>query len=168
MKMKPILFNTDMNIAIREQRKSVTRRCVKYHDGYKQLPVPPEAEFIGIKDGQHIWSLDGVIFATTAPCHQGDILYVRESYDELPVRPDGSFCETGSCLYYKADGDLRPRGWRDSWKPSLHMPKAMSRTFLKVTEVRVERLKDIFLDPPGPNNQIVREGFRYGCDFIAV
>ena len=167
MNMKPILFNNDMNIEIRAKRKNITRRCMKYHDGYKQLPVPSEAEFIGIKDGMYVWSLDGVIFAVKAPYQQGDVLYVRETYDELPVQPDGSCCDKGSYLYYKADGDLRPRGWRNNWKPSMHMPKHVARTFLRVTEVRVEHLRDIFLDPPGPNNQIVREGFRYGCDFIA-
>ena len=38
----------------------------------------------------------------------------------------------------------------------------------KTVTRRVERLRDIFDDPPGPENQIVKEGFRYGCDFNAA
>lgn len=48
------------------------------------------------------------------------------------------------------------------------MPSDYARIFLRVTNVSVERLQDIMDDPPGPNNQIVREGCRYGCDFIAL
>lgn len=165
---KSISFNGEMNAAVRERRKTVTRLCAKYRDGYKSLPVPRDAKFIGVKDGKFVWELDGIRFVVKPPYQQGDIVYVKETYDELPVRPDGSFCDKGSTyLYYKSDGDLRPRGWRDSWKPSLQMPKAVARTFLKISSVRVEHLKDIFLDPPGPENQIVRSGYRYGCDFIA-
>lgn len=36
------------------------------------------------------------------------------------------------------------------------------------TGVRAERLQDINLDPPGPDNQVIKEGLHYLCDFIAV
>ena len=38
------------------------------------------------------------------------------------------------------------------WKPSIHMPKKVARLFLKVTDVRVERLQDI------TEKQAIREG----------
>lgn len=43
-----------------------------------------------------------------------------------------------------------------------------TRLRLRVTDVWAERLQDIMLDPPGKDNQIVREGCLYGCDFIAL
>ena len=57
---------------------------------------------------------------------------------------------------------------KGTWKPSIHMPKDAARLFLRVTGVWAERLQDINLDPPGAENQVIREGSRYLCDFIAV
>jgi len=51
-----------------------------------------------------------------------------------------------SIYYYRADGDLRPEGWRGKWRPSIHMPKEAARIWLKVTNVRVERLQEITID----------------------
>lgn len=48
------------------------------------------------------------------------------------------------------------------------MPREAARIFLRVLDVRIERLQKIMDDPPGPNNQVVREGCLYGCDFIAA
>lgn len=47
-----------------------------------------------------------------------------------------------------ADGNDRPGGWPNEpgapkWRPSLYMPKWACRTWLELTEVRVERLQDI-------------------------
>lgn len=101
------------------------------------------------------------------PYQPNDILYVRETWCDLPVNSDGSFCGHDH-YYYKADGDLRPIGWDGKWHPSIHMPKAATRIWLKVTDVRVERLKDIMNSPHGKDNQIAREGCKYGSDFIAT
>jgi hypothetical protein len=89
------------------------------------------------------------------PYHPGDILWVRETWAKNPF----------------GDGYIYPTevpGAGQKWKPSIHMPREAARLFLRVTDVRVERLQDINLDPPGPKNQVVREGLRYLSDFIAV
>jgi hypothetical protein len=44
-------------------------------------------------------------------------------------------------VVYRADDDT-PGGWF----PSIHMPREFARIFLKVTDVRVERLRDISED----------------------
>ena len=44
------------------------------------------------------------------------------------------------------------------WKPSIHMPKEAARIFLKVTDVRVERLQDI------TPKEIEREGLKNPCE----
>ena len=119
------------------------------------------------------------------PYHPGDILYVRETWR---IQAAHRF-EADARIEFKAGGPLqtiqfpgsRSQGtsrieydaflekWlRSGWCPSIHMPKESARLFLRVTDVRAERLQDISKVPPGSQNQIVREGFRYGCDFIAT
>ncbi len=132
---KPILFNTEMVKAILEGRKTVTRRVLK--------PKLKDGEY-----GCHIWfnktlnrhivekyDEDESDFTPTRyvnqPYEVGDILYVRETFDEYT----GGYC-------YKADWQGTPC----TWKPSIHMPKEAARLFLKVTNVRVEKLQDITED----------------------
>ena len=157
MSIKPILFNAEMVRAILNGRKTCTRRVVK---GY----IPKEAEF-----GYTAFTPKGCIscrgtFADgygekffKLPCEPSDILYVRETFIQAAAHT----------FWYKADD----KSWMSKdllWKPSIHMPKEAARIWLKVTDVRVERLQDIMEDDPGPNNQVVKEGFNYGCDFIAT
>lgn len=152
---KPILFNTEMVQAILDNLKTVTRRVVK-----------PQPVMYGFLETCFDWS------NVKAPYSPGDILYVRETFCgwNLPI--------FGMKYCYKAtdpNGNRAPTGqdpddeWEvRPWRPSIHMPKEAARLFLRVTDVRVERLQDIFDDPPGSENQIVKEGCKYGCDFIAV
>ena len=139
----PILFNTEMVRANLEGRKSCTRRIVK---GF----IPNDAKW-----GYTAFTPKGCIscrgtFADgygekffKLPCEPRDILYVRETWCALPVNEAGHI-RGHSVYYYKADGDLRPEGWRGKWKPSIHMPKEAARIWLKVTNVRVERLQEMW------------------------
>lgn len=155
---KQILFNTDMVRAILYGRKTVTRRLPskrieeKYlnYEEWAGMVAPPGSTVLTEKQ----------FYEQYLPYQTGDILYVRETWEEW----------TGGYLYKAwTDGIHQPGTFLDMpWRPSIHMPKEAARIFLQVTDVRVERLQDIMKDPPGPDNQIVREGCKYGCDFIAV
>ncbi|MDO8997221.1 MAG: hypothetical protein Q7U77_11390 [Sediminibacterium sp.] len=141
MKYIPILFSTAMVQAIIEGRKSMTRRVVK--------PQPSETGVSAFNDGEHP--------QMKCPYGQvGDILWVRESFISGYECDEGSFNtdEDGEyipVLKYKADRESFD--WYDGnsdfpcekipWKPSIHMPKSACRIFLKITNVRVERLQDI-------------------------
>ncbi len=128
--MKPILFNTEMVRAFRAGQKTQTRRVVK--------PQPQSYSF----DGRAYIFDEGEL---PKPQYQpGDILYVRETWSELKY-PDGS-----RRYVYKAS-DEYPFGEagyivKFRWRPSIHMPKEAARIFLRVTDVRVERLQDITID----------------------
>lgn len=140
----PILFNTDMVRAILREvsPKTATRRTIK---GY----IPNDAIWgytaftpkgyiscrgtFGDRYGEKFFRL---------PCQPGDTLYVRETW--CNANKDGEHPD----YYYFADTyiceDYIESEWK--WRPSIHMPKEAARIWLKVTDVRVERLQDVSLD----------------------
>ena len=80
------------------------------------------------------------------PCEPGDTIYVRETWCD-----DRQFTReaTPGRYFYKASEE---DGFTVKWHPSIHMPKEAARIWLKVTNVRVERLQDI------TSEQICKEG----------
>ena len=66
------------------------------------------------------------------PCETGDILYVRETWKKAP-----------NGYYYYEDWQKDDIADVTKWKPSIHMPKEAARIWLKVIDVRVERLQEI-------------------------
>ena len=161
--IKPILFNTDMVKAILNGRKTVTRRVIKpqplgriayimagYKHGSWSYPCADTYKYWGDKwkepeglsneERNRHWA---------PPCHTDDILYVRETWgDYRECTEDGG----GVYVLYRAD---YPDGAKQvthpdgivyelpKWHPSIHMPKGAARIFLRVTDVRVERLQDM-------------------------
>ena len=125
--MKPILFNTEMVKSTLDDKKTATRRAIK---GYalEHLELDTDGSVIGIYD-QHKGCVRPIV--DYAPYRPSDILYVRETWTAL----------LGSYLY---KADQKP-GMKNpgKWHPSIHMPKEAARLFLRVTDVRVERLQDI-------------------------
>ncbi len=154
----PILFNTEMVRAILDGRKTCTRRVIKpqpqsrlcytYAGSHKgcigkwTYPNKGAHEFLGeeyklpenIKDEElsKRWN---------PPYHTDDILYVRETWKKAP-----------NGYYYYEDWQRNDIADVTKWKPSIHMPKEAARIWLKVTDVRVERLQDM------TSEQISREG----------
>jgi len=126
--MKPILFNTEMVRAILDGRKSVTRRVVK------PQPIWSDCGMRWWWKGDRFWWRDNwdpmeSITYQNSIFRPGDILYVRETWRMMW---DGTY-------RYRADPEEPKLGWR----PSIHMPKEAARLFLRVTDVRVERLQEI-------------------------
>lgn len=123
MAIKPILFNTEMVRAILDGRKSCTRRVVK---------PQPTARY----GAQCI----------KPPYQLGDILYVRETWHKYIKRVgEGESCHLAEFYGYKAS-IANSEDADEPWKPSIHMPKEAARIWLKVTNVRVERLQEITVD----------------------
>lgn len=145
--MKPILFNTDMVRAILDGRKTVTRRVVK--------PQLPATSHVLNMDGEFAWAFweDGETHWLKTPYQTGDILYVRETWQYAFDLDENERIIEGTGRYlYAADNSVPFDNWvmpdgmhRDTmpWKPSIHMPREAARIFLRVTNVRVERLQDI-------------------------
>ena len=170
MEIKPILFNTEMVRANLDGRKSCTRRIVKpqpqgrlcyvfagcdcgtwgypsktaYENWGDEYKLP---EDITDEELKKRWK---------PPYHTDDILYVRETWckglERYIYRADYSDTEK----FYQGGKEIEMK-----WHPSIHMPKEAARIWLKVTDVRVERLQDI------TNTGAEREGARpdYPIDY---
>jgi hypothetical protein len=135
-KERPILFSTPMVQAILQGRKTQTRRIVKpqptVNNGTWRLETKALTQSVNIPPDQ--WHK--LPFGLISPYGEiGDALWVRETW--APAFGDYA---------YKADySDFtlsKPQN-KGLWKPSIHMPKAAARIWLRITDVRVERLQDI-------------------------
>ncbi len=137
MAIKPILFNTEMVRAILDGIKSCTRRLVKIQPKDNEYTVVFTRKDVQIKTEK-----------TTAksPYQVGDILYVRETWHKYIKRVgEGESCHLAEFYGYKAS-IANSEDADEPWKPSIHMPKEAARIWLKVTNVRVERLQEITVD----------------------
>lgn len=141
--MKPILFSTPMVQAILDGRKTMTRRVIK-------IPYPHDEHC----EEQDISIFLGAVGCKTCGCYHwddaikqkyqvGDVLWVRETWariDELGYEVKDREPIKSDCIMYKTDFNADEV---KKWKPSIFMPKEAARIFLRVTNVRVERLQDI-------------------------
>lgn len=130
--MKPILFNTEMVRAILDGRKTVTRRVVKphYRNGEAGFRVVFNTHTGGYVRVEYFDEWENKTRNMVEPYHPRDILYVRETWQQ---NYDGSYAYRAGHKFEKDSG----------WRPSIHMPREAARIFLRVTDVRVERLQDI-------------------------
>ena len=157
MAIKPILFNTEMVRAILDGRKTCTRRLIRKHienkyleyDEWVRAVAPPGSTCLREKE----------FYEQYPPYQPGDTLYVRETWSEG--------YEEGTYIYRADDKLADLPTFKESSKliyhPSIHMPKEAARIWLKVTDVRVERLQDITEDGA------LREGAQgIRCDHVAL
>ena len=155
--MKPIILSTEDVRGILEGRKTMARVPVK-RSIVDRFVIDTWGELLGSftdKFGDYP-SIDD------CPYQPGDVLYVRETWKPEDYQLiDGIW----SCaIVYKAGGLNGRVHWPEGsdsiydlclvWHSPVAMPREAARLFLRVTDVRVERLNQI------TNNDILREGFR--------
>lgn len=125
MKERGILFSASMVRALIDGRKTQTRRACK----------PGARIDAAFFDGLH-----------SSPYGKaGDRLWVRETFWHQPAERDGTLgLIAPEVTLYRADvgTKLKDVGYYP-WKPSIFMPRRLSRITLELTEVRVERLQEI-------------------------
>ena len=132
MKERPILYSAPMVVAILEGRKSQTRRVIK------NIGIAPGiGEIYKGSDDSREWVKEcpyGIV---------GNRLWVRESwrvssaYDDISPNQlprDISVEYPATCHIDKLLGRKRP---------SIHMPRSLSRILTEITGIRVQRLQDI-------------------------
>ena len=147
MNQKPILFNTQMVRALLEGRKTVTRRVVKPQpNGNGMVKMPDDSCWPGY------WAEVGSPRVIKPPYKSGDVLWVRETFrvdylsnivgsGRVRYKADGSYAD----IHFSADRyDMMRRAQRKpGWRPNENMPREVARIFLRVTDIRAERLREI-------------------------
>lgn len=149
-----LLFSSEMVRAILEGKKTQTRRVIKPQP--EGIPYPTLG-FVKTDDGWRRKLLNGGEVISHVPgdgpwkCpygQPGDILWVRETWADLRgMGFDEPFAYLANNLNKNGEEDSDSKRCRldygVKWKPSIHMPREAARIFLKVKNVRVERLQDI-------------------------
>ncbi|CDN79518.1 hypothetical protein [Elizabethkingia anophelis] len=149
---KPILFSTPMVQAIDEDRKNQTRRIVKKKYSNTDIKLRED------KYGTHLCEIQNDVpapklnedgstthhisfFEYKVPKYKiGDILWVRETWMIAPNYENG----LGEKYYYKASKcEQFIKEWKGFWRPSIFMPREAARSFLKITNIRHQLLRDI-------------------------
>ncbi|SEG15833.1 ASCH domain-containing protein [Marinobacterium lutimaris] len=164
MKARPMLFTGDMVRALLDGRKRQTRRLVPEW----QLPklTHDATEYMSVAQRHPQWGF-GVFGKTEQECmnnynteygglcpfgRTGDLIYVREKTIKVEehgyLGPVYAASELGTEIL---DTGLRPapddmtevEPYDIRLRPSIHMHRSASRITLRITSVRVERLRDI-------------------------
>lgn len=161
MRILPILFNGEMVRAILDGRKTCTRRVVKpqWYACEKCMHIHNEFLYDSKSNAVYCARCGEPLKPVRKPPYQpGDILYVRETFVTRDlVTPDRLIFH----YRYRAtdpNGNRVPTSpehdeWEERpWIPSIHMPRAAARIWLRVTDVRLERLQAITAE------QVVKEG----------
>lgn len=147
--MKPAIFNTEMVRAILDGRKTQTRRVCKvqprHNDVYAEQSIHDSEHWTYLANrGESLHD-----YLEKPPYKVGDIIYVRETWNHTANESDLLDHEPrnkigGRFIVYRADGEqIHPIHGKSIWKPSIHMPKEYARLFLRVKDVRIERLNEI-------------------------
>ena len=169
MAIKPILFNTEMVRAILDGRKSCTRRIIKpqpqgyfevseeplyiYDTDGKQGKITPPyqpGDILYVRETWRVgaWDIFNQMIAfdyKDGTCGELTYIHDRELFDRL-VNQSRNDARQAKCEYNGADFVWEKGKSPCRWHPSIHMPKEAARIWLKVTDVRVERLQDITAD----------------------
>jgi hypothetical protein len=147
MKETPILYKTEMVRAILDGRKTKTRRM----NGLKEINENPNDWGIARNN------MDGYIsfcnnktfeiICIKSPFGQpGDLLWVRETFADLKGM-GFSKDDFPNLISYKANCKSESleiaKEYGVKWKAPIFMPKTACRLWLKITDIRIERLQDI-------------------------
>lgn len=129
---RPILFSSPMVRAILDGRKTMTRRVYK-------------PRFDKWKVGGRLWVKETYLVATRKDGHQ-KIIYQAT---------DPNLQEIG--FDYAVECSKKTQ--LPLWKPSIFMPRSLSRIQLEITELKRERIRDC------SNEDAIREGFLRNIEF---
>lgn len=149
IKTTPMLFNSELVLALLAGNKTQTRRIVKHQpfvsDVFPSLVFPKNKNELQEGAGLFYPNAKSSILAMCPFGGIGDLIYVRETF-RLFNSADECGCADFPCPCPSDNTPIYRANFNDHeavWKPSIHMLRWTSRLTLKITDVRVERIQDI-------------------------
>jgi hypothetical protein len=153
---RPLICADSVVRAILDGRQTVDRRPVRCE---RRGFVIGESDTLGV-DWPVVEDQHGNWHDHPGPWRRGDLLYVRECWTPADHLFNGGYSLDEPCVIsYRADKvaidhsgappfalDTRNVNWGwngHTWRPSIHMAKKNARIWLRVADVRVERLQAI-------------------------
>ena len=166
--MKPIIFSTPMVQAILDGRKTMTRRVVtnKYFlqwtdDFADEFIKDPDNDWLSLapyKPGDILWvretwrigAWDGN-YSKIAIDYKADNFSRREwihiddekRFEDYWIQSTDDADKAGIDMDENGEYHWKPGEAPTRWRPSIFMPKESARIFLKVKNVRVERIQNM-------------------------
>lgn len=137
MKVHGMLFKSEMIKALIAGSKTQTRR-LKGLEIVNQNPSQRTILNQEVKYDHRYWvNFQFNTFSAWTECQYGvgDFIYCKETFSNVALSGYPPL------YFFRADSNELPDGCK--WKPSIFMPKALSRIWLRVVDVRCERLQDI-------------------------
>jgi hypothetical protein len=144
VKEHPILFSTAMVQAILADKKTQTRRVLKpqpplYGEDVHLIPCGMPGR-ISLSNGTRACLRNLPVACPYGTI--GDRLWVRETFAYLTDYDGQYLLGEERKAFYKADGE-RYQPQLSRWRPSIHMPRRLSRITLRIVSNRIERIQDI-------------------------
>lgn len=189
----PILFNTEMVQAILDGRKTVTRRVVDVDisnqfdvesdrktvvayidqetgDSYAPTKIcryqPGDTMYVRETWRVGAWDIRNQMIAfdyKDGTCGELTYIHDRELFERL-VNQSREDARKAKCKYNGVDFIWEKGKSPCRWHPSIHMPKEAARIWLKVKDVRVERLQEITEEQAKEEGAIDNRGFIHSPD----
>lgn len=145
--MKGIMFKPDMVRAIKVGNKTVTRRLTGLSEINKQ---PDKWVYEHQFNWRNQYDKTGTLSVVIKPRYQvNDIVYIKEA---------GVWDERVRMVAYR---DNAPDNFTAKWQSPMFMPAWAARYFLKILDVRAERLQTINTIQ---HDEVLKEGYPFGYD----
>jgi len=171
--MKPILFNSEMVRAVLDGRKTQTRRVIRLNKFLKLLKRPLERNDFHAgpkcpygKVGDKLWVRETWRIGAWNENAEFAIDYKADNYarrEWLRLFPDAiDECEKNEKMWIQCSDDCEKAGLMTNdegnykfpvgespcrWRPNIFMPKTVTRIFLEITDIKIERVQGIgYLD----------------------
>jgi len=148
-------FRPELRAAIREGRKTQTRRVVKPQPDYRH-DVVMQGRGTSMHGNDWRFGISGICKSTDwddewVSCpygRPGDVRFLTEPLIDVGGvaayrDSDPMYSDAFAGTYVLVDGKVMPWRWQNPYLTSIYMPNEAARTFVRIVSVRVERVTEI-------------------------